>query len=465
MSQPTSRPTSRAEPAPLRLRGLMHRPTVAVTGESLATYALLWLEPPDIRPRPVPLNLALVLDLSGSMYETDGTGRSRRQRLQDALRAVLDRLRPEDRLSLIAFGLDARVVLPSTVLVDKSRALSVIEQLDRWPVDPSGTALDQGLAAGIAELGRHSAPRSPEMSPGLLSWLVVLTDGETADEPICRDLAEHAASRSVGLTTVGLGMGWNLDLLADLSRAAGHGPCIAVDERRADGLRVALVEECERLLGIAWNCAELRLQPLRDVRLKQLRRIRSLDTGRGAGLADIPLTTEPLQPGQRVAGRSAHLGPLSADETAWLVEVSVPRRPEGRFVVFEATVNATDAVGQSCTSPRLTMSVTYAATPGGVYPEVVSALELSQIAEIHGGLRAALRTDDRPEAERLAEWLARKLVGRTDEPSAESAAELARELGRQVREAGQVDRRVLFSLHETLRRLPGSGKSLSSGSR
>ena len=40
--------------------------------------------------RPLRLNLALVLDVSGSMYEEDGTGVSRLQRVQHAASAALD---------------------------------------------------------------------------------------------------------------------------------------------------------------------------------------------------------------------------------------------------------------------------------------------------------------------------------------------------------------------------------------
>ena len=43
------------------------------------------------------LNLALVLDVSGSMYEEDGTGISRLKRIQDAAIAAIEKLKPTTR--------------------------------------------------------------------------------------------------------------------------------------------------------------------------------------------------------------------------------------------------------------------------------------------------------------------------------------------------------------------------------
>ena len=69
----TDRPIlpSRTDPmsAPrLALERMMHRQSIAVPGESLATYALLKLVPAADGPAGIPLTLALCIDISGSMY-------------------------------------------------------------------------------------------------------------------------------------------------------------------------------------------------------------------------------------------------------------------------------------------------------------------------------------------------------------------------------------------------------------
>ena len=70
-------------PAKIHIERMMHRNSIAVKGESAASYALVKLIPTGDGPsKPLGLNLGLVLDVSGSMYEEDGTGVSRLKRIQ-----------------------------------------------------------------------------------------------------------------------------------------------------------------------------------------------------------------------------------------------------------------------------------------------------------------------------------------------------------------------------------------------
>ena len=66
----------------IHLERMMYRNSIAVAGESAASYALLKLIPSGGAGQ-LGLNLALALDVSGSMYEEDGTGISRLQRVQE----------------------------------------------------------------------------------------------------------------------------------------------------------------------------------------------------------------------------------------------------------------------------------------------------------------------------------------------------------------------------------------------
>ena len=68
--------------AKINIERMMHRNSIAVMGESAASYALIKLIPTgDGKGKSMGLNLALVLDVSGSMYEEDGTGISRLKRV------------------------------------------------------------------------------------------------------------------------------------------------------------------------------------------------------------------------------------------------------------------------------------------------------------------------------------------------------------------------------------------------
>src|SRR5437762_13815735 len=56
--------------AKIHLERMMHRSSIAVAGESAASYALVKLIPSGLGQvsKPMGLNLALVIDVSGSMY-------------------------------------------------------------------------------------------------------------------------------------------------------------------------------------------------------------------------------------------------------------------------------------------------------------------------------------------------------------------------------------------------------------
>ena len=107
-------------PAKIHIERMMHRSSIAVMGESAASYALVKLIPTglgDGTSKAMGLNLALVLDVSGSMYEEDGTGISRLKRIQDAAISAIDKLKPDDTMAIVAFAHNAQVVLPPTPIV------------------------------------------------------------------------------------------------------------------------------------------------------------------------------------------------------------------------------------------------------------------------------------------------------------------------------------------------------------
>src|SRR5947209_17045251 len=114
--------------AKIHVERMMHRNSIAVSGESAASYALVKLIPAGLGDvgKPIPLNLALVLDVSGSMYEEDGTGISRLKRIQDAAIAAITKLKPEDSLAIVAFANNAITLLPATPLTEKDKIEDVI---------------------------------------------------------------------------------------------------------------------------------------------------------------------------------------------------------------------------------------------------------------------------------------------------------------------------------------------------
>src|SRR5262249_825438 len=131
--------------AKIHIERMMHRNSIAVAGESAASYALIKLIPSGGGGgKPMGLNLALDLDVSGSMDEEGGTGVSRLKRIQDASKAAIGKLQPDDSIAIVAFAHNALVLLPSTKIAEKDKIEDVINRIDMFDVDPGGTAMDEG---------------------------------------------------------------------------------------------------------------------------------------------------------------------------------------------------------------------------------------------------------------------------------------------------------------------------------
>src|SRR6516164_3897085 len=146
-------------PAKIHIERMMYRSSVSVAGESAASYALVKLIPSgEGATKPLGLNLALVLDVSGSMYEEDGTGISRLKRIQDAAIAAIAKLKGDDTIAIVAFAHNAQVVLPPTSIAEKAKIEDVIQKIDMFDVDPGGTAMDEGIQLGLSEVEKLSGP-------------------------------------------------------------------------------------------------------------------------------------------------------------------------------------------------------------------------------------------------------------------------------------------------------------------
>src|SRR5437899_12482319 len=107
--------------AKIHVERMMHRSSIAVPGDTAASYALIKLIPSGLGQvsKPMGLNLALVLDVSGSMYEEDGTSIPRLKRVQDAAIAAIQKLKPDDTMTVVAFAHNALTLLPPTTIAGK----------------------------------------------------------------------------------------------------------------------------------------------------------------------------------------------------------------------------------------------------------------------------------------------------------------------------------------------------------
>jgi Mg-chelatase subunit ChlD len=154
-----------------------------------------------------PLNLALVIDKSGSMADAD-----KMSRVKTALLAMLPRLREEDTLSIVVFDCAAEVLMPARKLSDRSE----VERLIRSIEPGSCTNIHAGLMLGYKEALKSYSRDSTNR-------VVLLTDGianEGVTDP-ARIAADSLAynDRGVDLSTIGVGLDLNQDLLRELAKS------------------------------------------------------------------------------------------------------------------------------------------------------------------------------------------------------------------------------------------------------
>lgn len=198
----------------------------------------------------LPVNLALVLDVSGSMAG------EKLQRAQEAARWVARALGPQDRISLVTFSADVRVAREP----GPPGAPEVLDALIDALQAGGGTNLSGGWAEGLAQVRRSLLARGTNR-------VVLITDGEANHgvvEP-ARLAAMCAAARQdaqapVSTSTLGVGVEFNEDLLLGMALDGGGAFHYA---RSAEALGPALQEEFSDLGQlVAQNVVlELRLAP------------------------------------------------------------------------------------------------------------------------------------------------------------------------------------------------------------
>jgi Ca-activated chloride channel family protein len=369
---------------------MMHRSSIAVTGESAAGYALIKLIPGgDGEAVALPLNAALVLDVSGSMYEDDGVGVSRLERVQTAALVALAKLKPEDTLAVVAFAHDAQVVLPPTRLADQAAIEDAIRRIDSFGVDPGGTALDQGIALGLEEVKKNAGP-------GRINQVIVLTDGVTTNDESCRALAQQARDQKIRLTLIGMGTDWNPDLIKELARESDGHWCY-IDAGQAQETERVFVKEFAGLSATALANVEIHLRPVKEVRVKRLRQVMpEIQERKLAEVAERRLT--------------ADLGTVEKDQSKrYILEMSLPRRPDGKYMIAQVEITYDLGGGRRETSGPQPLEMLYtAAAPGYVNAEVAKHIDEVQIFELNNHLQKALAADNAAEAQRLAENIAKK---------------------------------------------------------
>jgi len=416
--------------AKIHIERMMHRNSIQVLGETAATYALVKLIPSGSGGSAMGLNLALVVDVSGSMYEEDGTGINRLKRVQDAASAAIEKLKPDDTLCIVAFAHNALTLLPPTPLSEKATIEDVIRRIDMFDVDPGGTSMDEGMKLALQEVEKQTGK-------GRLSQVLVLTDGETSGETNCRELAQEAARKRIHLTLMGVGTDWKASLIKDLAKLS-EGKWYYIDVNNKEEAQRVFVEEFEQLAATAFKDVEMHLRPMKDIKLKRVRHV----------VPEIK-TLNLAEPEER--HMVAQLGTLQHDNsTRYVLELTVPKRPDGKFVIAQMEVTYDLGMGKRESTGMVPLEMSYtAAAQGYVNAEVMKHIDEVQIAEMNEVLQKNIEQGKTEEVQKVAHQIEQKgeLMGKR----AAKKTMLAKQVLQELNVGGRVSKKTQLALDDSMR--------------
>ncbi|HZZ88852.1 MAG TPA: VWA domain-containing protein [Caulobacteraceae bacterium] len=329
------------------------RPFVAVTpapwkpGDEILHVALQGYDKPDADLPP--LNLTFLVDTSGSMESDD-----RLPLAQKALNVLIDQLRPQDHVSLVAYAGSAGAVLGPTGGEQKLKLRCAVDSLQSG----GSTAGGEGLALAYSL-------EQQNFQKGAVNRIVLMTDGDfnvgIADPEKLKDFITEKRRSGIYLSVYGYGRGnYNDIMMQDLSQS-GNGTAAYVDSldeaRRLfrDDFRAQLFPIADDVkIQVEFNPAQVREYRLIGYETRLLNRedfnndkVDAGEVGAGASVTALYEITPANRPGSSDALRyqpaSTAPTPVPSPELAFLkVRYKLPGehasklidRPIGQADVF-----------------------------------------------------------------------------------------------------------------------------------
>ena len=251
-----------------------------------------------------PMNIALVIDRSGSM-----AGKGKMQYAKDAARSIIQRLGSRDAVALISFDDQAEVVIPMQSVRKKSYLIDRINMLE----PRGGTNLGAGLMAGYREIEKQRRPKS-------INRVILLSDG-LANQGITSvsELSRITAGNyqeGVSLSTLGVGYSFNEDLMSSLA-IEGGGWYYYID--RPSDIPDIMAREFSTMQCLVASNIRIRIKLSADININKVIGNRYEKRGR---------TVE------------YNVGELSAGERRrYMVHLDIPEMMAGEHIIGEVYIN------------------------------------------------------------------------------------------------------------------------------
>ncbi|MBN1146998.1 MAG: VWA domain-containing protein [Anaerolineales bacterium] len=246
----------------------------------------------------------------------------------EALVVASEYLRDADRFSLYAFASQAHCMIPSTFGRERSRLYQAARELEYMRLGDD-TRMAEGLAMAVSELQgaelqqveRQPGAALPAATQEYAARLILLTDGHTRNVDECYQWARKARQAGIKLTTMGIGVEFNEELLIPLADlTSGNAYYIETPEQIPEAFR----RELGAALRISYRNVEIKLRLAKGVELRHAYR----------ALPELGY----FDPGPNMDGSFALLvGDYDpAAPVALLLELIVPAMPPGDYRLAQA---------------------------------------------------------------------------------------------------------------------------------
>lgn len=298
---------------------------------------------PAIVPVPMPVNLSLVLDQSGSME--DG---HKLEHLKQAVHHIIDQLDDEDYLSMVTFSGGATTLLSATK-VGKLRRKDLKRRISGVSVLWTGTDIAPALAVARREIGRNAANNRVNRILLLTDGQVYVADGDHARaEKECLREADRCGREGVPILALGLGDDWSEVLLVEIAeRSRGQADYVA----RPQDISAFFSSATQAMQAVSAKNVIFSLRSVAGVTPRKVWRVMPLISDMGTA----PLT-------DRRVGVS--LGELEQEGSlALLVELIVNPRSPGSYRIAQAEISY-DMPVQSMTGEKVKADIVVQVVPG-----------------------------------------------------------------------------------------------------
>ena len=163
-----------------------------------------------------PLNLSVVIDVSGSMEDRDGTEKSRLEWAKEAAIKAIGELNRNDYLSIVTFDTASEIVIHPTRVTDKRSLIAVVKALKT----KGTTNLESGLRDGYEQVSSRMLE-----TRGYEQRIILITDAGwntgVTDEALLLKLVTDFANDGIGLTALGVGLNFDQKLIHGITQSRG----------------------------------------------------------------------------------------------------------------------------------------------------------------------------------------------------------------------------------------------------